>query len=651
MSESPGSSQTSQPSQTSSKSSSSDISTTGKLTKLVDDGKDHNNFGEWKIQAEIDLLSWDLLKYVTGSESKPPTIPPLREPKTHRGMDPSGQEKIFQVPGNAAERQKIIDDAQPWLVKNNVALSKISKSIPGQQKFLIRGLQYASEAWNALVHHYQTSNAAKATALTSEIHTCICSPNTNVGEWLKHIQSLYNSLIDLNPDGLSDREFTLIVVNNLPRTADWRSFAMGLRQRANAYDNQHPNPYPVTSKEFLTSIRDEVYFIIKNAESVETTPQVFNTDSKGLKRPKSSDASSSSAPSGAKRARTSNNKTCSNPNCNKRGHDISECIAYGGGNVGNYGPKWRGPWNIHLPPFQRNKSNNCPPPSHPAFPRVAANQAAAQAAAQANAMQAQAVAQANAMHAQANWQPYYPTFQPTFPQTNNAFPPPFPQANALTYYPPPPSYSNPSYSFPPAGRPDSTNPGPFPPSANLVDAFQPFVLATRADDDDPLVATVPIFSLKTPKTDVCFYDSAANRHVFHDRTAFETYQTIPSLSVKGFGDELSVTAIGRGSVRLTGHHGGRTFPIILTNVLHIPNARANLLSGGEFTERDVKVLVQRPVSLFWLHGIIFLEAFFKQDHFYHLNAEIVRPKLPPPSHIIQTPFVAASSSQSDFLTA
>ena len=629
----------------SSKSSSSDISTSGKLIKLVDDGKDRNNFGEWKIQTEIDLLSWDLLKYVTGPLSKPPDIPSLRKPTTLRGVDDGGQEKLFQIAGNAEQRQKLLEDAQPWMIKNNIALSKISKSISGPQKYIIRGLHYASQAWDALIEHYQTSNAAKATALTSDIHACRCSSSTDVGEWLKQIQSLYNDLTDLDPNGLPDRDFAIITINNLPQTAEWRSFATGLRQRVNAYDHNKPNRIPITSKEFLTAIRNEAYFIAKNL--LDSSPQVFSADSKGSKRPRSSDNTSSS--STPKRTRTSNNKTCSNPNCGRNGHDISECVAYGGANVGNYGPRWRGPWNLHLPPFQRSKANNCPPPTHPAFHRVAASRAAAQAAAQVAAVQA------NAIHApQPNIVPYYPAI-PALPQTQSN--PAFPQASALTYHPMPPSYPIPSYTYPPSGSystsggvSDSTNPTPFSPSVNHLQVSQPFILATRITDE-PFVASLDIFSDSTPKSDHCFYDSAANSHVFHDRTAFETYESIPPIAVKGFGEDLSVAAIGRGTVRLEGKHNNRIFPIILTNVLHIPRARVHLISGGEFTERNVIATIQRPVSFFSFRGIIFLEALFEHG-FYRINARIIRP-VPSLHPRMDQPLVAtsAASQQPGFYTA
>ena len=53
-----------------SNSNESNSSTCDGLPKLKDNGG-INNYGEWKTKAELQLLSWDLLKYVTGPESSP----------------------------------------------------------------------------------------------------------------------------------------------------------------------------------------------------------------------------------------------------------------------------------------------------------------------------------------------------------------------------------------------------------------------------------------------------------------------------------------------------------------------------------------------------------------------------------------------------
>lgn len=58
----------------------------GKLPKLVVKGNT-NNYGEWSIQSEIQLVGQGLWKYVIGPEATPPVIPPLQQPFTQKGID------------------------------------------------------------------------------------------------------------------------------------------------------------------------------------------------------------------------------------------------------------------------------------------------------------------------------------------------------------------------------------------------------------------------------------------------------------------------------------------------------------------------------------------------------------------------------------
>lgn len=132
-------------------SDSSSVSSGGKLPKLTDD-ETTNNYGEWMIESEVLLLGWDLLDYVTGPLVKPPDIPPLCETSTSKGVDnETGIECIFIICGNLDECNKKLAAAQPQMKKNNVTLSKIFQAVSGsKQIYLIKGIQYASTAWEIL---------------------------------------------------------------------------------------------------------------------------------------------------------------------------------------------------------------------------------------------------------------------------------------------------------------------------------------------------------------------------------------------------------------------------------------------------------------------------------------------------------------------
>jgi hypothetical protein len=268
--------------------SSSSTRISGKLPKLVDDGTT-NNYGEWKIESEILLLGWSLLEYVSGARSQPPDIPTLREPTTHKGIDEeTGIERVIITRGNAKEHKRKKKAAKPWLKKNNAALSKIFQAVSGtKQIHLIKGIRYASTAWETLRTHYQPQNSALANSKRGDIQSYRCSPDMDVGEWLAEIRNRYNALFDLDPAALSDHDFAITIVNNLPqRASEWRSFAKGFRQRISQYKRMRP-PQLITSSEVIDDIREELYFTAQDNPDADT--HVFNADKKARKRPRESD--------------------------------------------------------------------------------------------------------------------------------------------------------------------------------------------------------------------------------------------------------------------------------------------------------------------------------------------------------------------------
>lgn len=104
----------------------------GKLPKLIVKGNTHN-YGEWSIQSKIQLLGQGLWKYVVGPESNPPVIPFLRQPFTQHRIDKHGAENEFNVPGNKQQQQKAIDNAKPWMEKNDYTRTVICKSLNNRQ--------------------------------------------------------------------------------------------------------------------------------------------------------------------------------------------------------------------------------------------------------------------------------------------------------------------------------------------------------------------------------------------------------------------------------------------------------------------------------------------------------------------------------------
>jgi hypothetical protein len=359
---------------------------------------------------------------------------------------------------------------------------------------------------------------------------------------------------------MNDRAFALAILDNMVQDDSWRSFLSALRSKVSEYDACDP-PKPIVSIEFVTAIREEYWF--RYRDDPQSNSYVFSArseaDKRGSKRTRPQNANNPPP------KRTRNDKHCSNTHCGaQRGHDFNECIAYGGGSQGKYTEWWRGPWNIHLPLEKRNRSNNIPPESHPAFAKF---KAAA------------------------------------------------PKISAITY----------SHTTSRSDTEHELSCTDDDPIISVAIANEtPQHVFNACLDDELIVASLPVLDEDLPHTDHCHHDSAANRHVFHDRTAFEDYKSITPLPVKGFGRNLSTVAVGCGSVRLRCNYGGRTYSILLTNVLHIPAARSNLISGVRLDKAGVTSTLGNGTVTLSLHGSPIISGNIQND-MYRLNLSIVRP--------------------------
>jgi hypothetical protein len=179
-------------------------------------------------------------------------------------------------------------------------------------------------------------------------------------------------------------------------------------------------------------------------------------------------------------------------------------------------------------------------------------------------------------------------------------------------------------------------------------------------DGDIIIASLPVLDNAMTRNNACHHDSGANRHVFHDRAMFEMYRPIEPLCVKGFGKDLATVAIGRGTVRVLGWYGQCSCNIVLHNVLHIPAARSNLISGSLLDKAGISAALGDGLATLSYQGISIVGSALHND-MYRLNMSIIRatPSLPLTSQIESPPLIsrlspiaaAASSDQAGFYIA
>ena len=159
---------------------------------------------------------------------------------------------------------------------------------------------------------------------------------------------------------------------------------------------------------------------------------------------------------------------------------------------------------------------------------------------------------------------------------------------------------------------------------STLESGQTFHAWSTQLNDENIQTTLPILNNALLRDNSCNYDSGANRHVFHDRSIFEQYENIPPLTVKGFGQNLSALAIGRGTVQLETQYPHQNRTILLHNVLHIPAARSNLISGLQLDKAGVITTLGNNCITLSVNNQIIVCGTVTND-MYRLDINIIQP--------------------------
>lgn len=460
--------------------------------------------------------------------------------------------------GNELAIKKAEEAAKPWRKGDKTAKSLIVQATPNHKVHIISNCQTAKEAWEALRLEYAAPNRLKAVTLAQTIMSFKCDAESmDVKGWTERIRSLYIELIDLDNRAMTDRAFATYLSTLLPNSPPWRSFNRDLREKiAQAEDNGKP----LTSTEVIALIREEAF--IQDIDEGQFVAQLCEIETIRKKRPAAiaNMANVPSSPTKKSRNDKKSGKHCSNKLCkNPVGHTIEDCLSYGGGKAGQYPQWWRGPTDIHLPPDQRKKA--------PTGQR------------------------------QLNYGTDYPS-------TNNA-------SAASTD-----TRANASFieDAPPDLDADVT-------SSLAQGSF--FALNTCVDPDKSVFChNDALFTEANPTArmdNTCYHDSGANRHIFFDRAVFDNYREIPNLQVKGFGSTLSTAAIGVGDIFFTASCGGKNTELRLSNVLHVPSARLNLISQGCLERRNISCHFENGMVTLSLRGAGIVDGRILPNNLYRLN--------------------------------
>lgn len=159
-------------------------------------------------------------------------------------------------------------------------------------------------------------------------------------------------------------------------------------------------------------------------------------------------------------------------------------------------------------------------------------------------------------------------------------------------------------------------------------------LLSRGED----IVLEEIQSYPQVSTDYYYYSSTATQHMFRDRSAFETYETLSFYSteakasscVKGFcqSSAFHANADGRGTVRVEGRCGNRVSSILLRDVLHVPSGHSsghsNLISGIQLDKAGVISTLGNGLITLSLGKDKIVDGQICDD-LYRLNMSAIRP--------------------------
>lgn len=151
---------------------------------------------------------------------------------------------------------------------------------------------------------------------------------------------------------------------------------------------------------------------------------------------------------------------------------------------------------------------------------------------------------------------------------------------------------------------------------------------THLGDRDNNTVLGQIQSYQQVSNESCYYVATANRHIFCDKSAFETYENI-FLPTKVCATGLCLNAlyaIGRGTVRVECRYGGEVTTIRLCDVLHVPCAPAcsNIISGVQLDKAGVTVKLGDGLVILSLRGTDIVEGKICDD-LYRLEMSVIRP--------------------------
>jgi hypothetical protein len=157
-------------------------------------------------------------------------------------------------------------------------------------------------------------------------------------------------------------------------------------------------------------------------------------------------------------------------------------------------------------------------------------------------------------------------------------------------------------------------------------------LPRDTDDEDEITIDEEIhvnaaaLNLEIVQDDTVNHDMGASHHIFHKQRLFHEYTLFDTpLDVHGFGANLSAQAVGKGKIVMEATYDETKHQFSVSNALHIPTARCNLISGSRIDRKEVSTQTGNS-KITYLNGagVPFASRGIMRD-LYRMDVVMVKP--------------------------
>lgn len=132
-------------------------------------------------------------------------------------------------------------------------------------------------------------------------------------------------------------------------------------------------------------------------------------------------------------------------------------------------------------------------------------------------------------------------------------------------------------------------------------------------------------TLSCEKQDCWIADCGATDHVTHCREYFSTYEQFKVPSKIYVGDNSTMDALGKGSIKFEACNDGNWVSCTMENVLYVYNARRNLLSVITATEKGLTFVSSRNGCEFVRDGIVKARG-VRDGRLYKMLIRVIEPE-------------------------